>query len=528
MQRFNIGLARRQGRIAACLVVLFGVFAAVGSARAAPCLDPLAAEATLRPGFHENLDLNALRRLYASAPVCVWSDESAVALTDVLAKAATHGLDPQDFHLGELARPAAFLDARLRDLLLSDAAIRYARDMRNGRVELESIEDDVDFPRPVMDPVAELRGALGRNAVEEWLAALPPRQPEYARLVDAYALYRGMAARGGWDALPSPEKSLRPGQASSLVLALRRRLRAEGDLAETYAAPEGDDRFEGRVVEALEHFQRRHGLDADGILGKKTLAALNVGAAERAAQIAINLERWRTLAGAIQPTRVEVNAAAATAALIIDGKPALTMRTVVGKKKTPTPIMRSVIGSIVVNPPWVVPASIARKEILPLLKRQPAYLAENDMYWRDNQIVQAPGEKNSLGRLKFELASSFDVYLHDTPARSLFARDDRARSHGCVRLEKPLELAERLLDGDPLWPRERIEAAIAEGATLRIPMSDDIPVVILYWTSFVDEDGTVEFRDDLYGRDARLMAALERRKPAALAESISAPKACGV
>lgn len=526
MQRFNIGLDRRQGRIAACLVVLLGVFAAAGSARAALCMDPLAAEATPRPGFHESLDLNALRRFYASAPICVWSDESAAALTDVLAKAAAHGLDPQDFHLAELARPAAFLDERLRDLLLSDAAIRYARDMRNGRVELESIEDDVDFPRPVIDPVAELRGAISRNAVEEWLAALPPRQPEYARLVDAYALYRGMAARGGWDALPPPEKSLRPGQASSLVPALRRRLQAEGDLAETYAAPEGGDRFEGRVVEAIEHFQRRHGLDADGILGKKTLAALNVSAAERAAQIAMNLERWRTLAGAIQPTRVEVNAAAATAALIIDGKPALTMRTVVGKKKTPTPIMRSVIGSIVVNPPWVIPASITRKEILPLLKRQPTYLAENDMYWRDNQIVQAPGEKNSLGRLKFELASSFDVYLHDTPARSLFARDDRARSHGCVRLEKPLELAERLLDGEPLWPRERIEAAIAEGATLRIPILD-VPVVILYWTSFVDEDGPVEFRDDLYGRDARLMAALERRKPAPLAEIISAPKACG-
>lgn len=493
-----------------CLTASLALFAAANVARAAACADPLAEETALGGALRETLDREALGRFYAGLPVgCAWSAENAELLVAALADAGAHGLDLGDFHLDAAARPAAFVAPGARDLLLSDAAIRYARDMRNGRVELESVERDIDFPRPVTDPVADLKTALARNSLAQWLAALPPRQPEYKRLAAAYARYRAIAATGGWEMLAVPERSLKPGTTSALVPALMRRLAAEGDLAETAIER---DRFDGDVVAALTRFQARHGLEADGILGRKTIEALNVSAGERANSIAINLERWRSLSSAIPPTRVEVNTAAATATLIVADKPALKMRAVVGKKRTPTPMLRSVISAVVVNPPWVVPESIKRNEILPTLKRQPDYFEKHNMYWRDNQIVQAPGEKNSLGRLKFELSSSFSVYLHDTPAKSLFARDDRARSHGCVRLEKPLELAERLLEDDPAWPRARIEEAIAAGATKRIATPDDIPVVLVYWTSFVGEDGTVEFRDDLYGRDARLMAALERRQ----------------
>ena len=517
---------RHQSAFVIYLFALIATCTAANAARAASCPDQLVAEAALPFDLRETLDLGALRRFYAGAAAgCAWSREDAAALISTLGQAGTHGFDLRDFHLAELAQPAILADEGRRDILLSDAAIRYARYMRNGRVELESVENDIDFPRPVRDPVAELRVALAQNSMSAWLASLPPPQPEYARLVGAYARYRGIAAKGGWEPLDTPKKSVKPGQSNPLVPALRRRLAVEGDLAQADVASD-DEQLRGADIAALLHFQVRHGLNADGILGKRTIAELNVDAAERVNQIAMNLERWRGLSSAIQSTRVEVNAAAATAALIVAGKPVLEMRTIVGKKKTPTPIMRSVIGSIVVNPPWVVPASITRKEILPLLKRQPDYLTENGMYWRDNQIVQAPGEKNSLGRLKFELTSSFSVYLHDTPARGLFARDNRARSHGCVRLEKPLELAERLLGNDTAWPRERIEAAIAEGATLRIPMPEDIPVVIVYWTSFVDEDGTVEFRDDLYERDARLLAALGRRKAVPVAGAMPLAKAC--
>ena len=525
-QRLSAGGRRRIGVPGLCVIVAILALTTGGTARAASCTEPMAAAAGLAGDLRATLDLGALRHLY-EAGSCLWSEGDADTLLAVLGRAGREGLDAGDYHVADLADRAG-QDSRQRDILLSDAALRYARDMRDGRVGLESLAEDIDFRRPSIDPVAGLGDALRRHALGDWLASLAPSQPEYARLVGAFGRYRRLAAEGGWAVLPMPARSVRPGQTSPIVPALRRRLAAEGDVAETGTDAEaGGDRLDGDLVRGLRHFQSRHGLDADGILGKKTIAALNVSASARANQIAMNLERWRMLSSGIEPTRIEVNAAAATATLYIGGTPQLAMRAVVGKAKTQTPILRSAIRAVIVNPPWVVPASIIRKEILPTLKRNPDYLEEHDMYWRGDQIVQRPGEENSLGRLKFELSSSFDVYLHDTPARGLFARDERARSHGCVRLEKPLDLAERLLKGDPEWSRERIEQAIAEGETQRIATPEAVQVVIVYWTAFVDADGSVEFRNDIYGRDSRLMAALEQRKPRPYVTSALAGKGCG-
>jgi len=357
----------------------------------------------------------------------------------------------------------------------------------------------------------DLRSVLRRGDVAGWLRELPPRQPEYAALKALLARYRDLAARGDWVKLDAPAKAVKPGKASPLVPLLRRRLAEEGYLEES---PSPDDVLAGDILDALKRFQADHGLAVDGALGKKTVEALNVGPAERVRQIALNLERWRQFSRGIPATRIEVNTAAATAALVVADKRVLEMRAVVGKKETPTPLVRSDLRTVIIDPPWIVPVSIIRKEILPALKRKPDYLEKNNMHWQGNQLVQAPGEKNSLGRIKFEFPSSFDVYLHDTPARSLFtreARDDRARSHGCIRLEKPLDLAEILLKDNGDWPRERIEQAIAEGGTVRVPVTTEIPVVVAYWTAFADRDGRAEFRDDIYGRDARLFEALTRR-----------------
>ncbi|MEN6543914.1 L,D-transpeptidase family protein [Parvibaculum sp.] len=450
-----------------------------------------------------------LQRLYAGAQgPCLWSGQNAAALIATLSKAEAQGLDPAIFHLRDIARlDGSSTDKALRDLLLSDAALRYARIMTRGQVDPATVDADIDFDIYPGDVLPGLKSALNGGDVSAWLASLPPPQPQYAALVALLAHYRTLAAQGGWPVIGTPETSVKPGKSSPLVATLRERLAAEGYLA----TAEGGDVLTGDVLAALKHFQERHGLDTDGALGKKTVAALNVSAAARAEQIALNLERWRQLSRGIPPTRIEVNTAAATAALIVDQKPVLRMRTVVGAKKTPTPLVRSDIRAVVVNPPWVVPVSIVRKEIMPALKRNPDYLEAHNMEWKNGQIVQAPGPKNSLGRIKFELHSSFDVYLHDTPARSLFNkgdRDARARSHGCVRLEKPLDLAERLLQDNANWPRERIEAAIEEGGTQRVQMATDIPVVITYWTAFAGESGDAEFREDIYGRDARLAAAL--------------------
>jgi len=508
-------LQLKRARAIFLFAIMLGLPAWTDAARASACITPLMAGETLPGHLAETLDLTSLGSFYAgSSAACVWSAKSAAALLAVLFKADQHGLNPQNFHSYELVGPTAVKDQGLRDLLLTDAALRYARMMQNGRIELETIENDIDFPRPITNPEAGLRAALAQDNVSGWLQAQAPGQKEYKRLVEAFARYRQLAANGGWNLVATPEKSLKPGETSLLVPQLRQRLLIEGDLAQAEAQSTGD-LYEGALVDALKHFQARHGLEADGVLGKKTLAELNISAGERANQIAINLERWRILSAALEPTRFEVNVAAATGTLFVAGHPALQMHTIVGAKKTPTPMLHSAIYMVVVNPPWVVPKSILTKEIMPLLQREPGYLQKHNMHWEDNQLVQAPGEKNSLGRIKFEMFSRFGVFLHDTPARSLFAKDERARSHGCIRLEKPREFAEYLLRNDPSWPRARIEQAIVEGATQRIPLplAEKMPVAVVYWTSFVNESGVVEFRDDIYGRDARLALALTQRNP---------------
>lgn len=532
MQRRRLSLLRLAG-LALLPVTVF--FLQAGEAKAQTCADPLASVSTLRPEIRADLDLDTLRRFYASAPgICVWRPEDATALIATLGAAPEQGLDPSPFHLGEIERLSHSPDsavAGMRDLLLTDAALRYARDMTRGRVDPAHVDEDVDFEIYPVDPVFDLRSVLRRGDVAGWLKSLPPRQPEYAALKALLARYRDFSAHGDWAKLDAPAKAVKPGKASPLVPLLRARLAAEGYLAGTQTQNELlNEVLTGDTLEALKRFQADHGLAVDGALGKKTAEALNVGPAERVRQIALNLERWRQFSRGIPATRIEVNTAAATAALVVADKRVLEMRAVVGKKETPTPLVRSDLRTVVIDPPWIVPVSIIRKEILPALKRKPDYLEKNNMQWQGNQLVQAPGEKNSLGRIKFEFPSSFDVYLHDTPARSLFARearDDRARSHGCIRLEKPLDLAEILLKDNGDWPRERIEQAIAEGGTVRVPVATEIPVVVAYWTAFADQDGRAEFRDDIYGRDARLLDALTRRSGVAPASAPAAAPFCG-
>jgi murein L,D-transpeptidase YcbB/YkuD len=205
-------------------------------------------------------------------------------------------------------------------------------------------------------------------------------------------------------------------------------------------------------------------------------------------------------------------------AVLRDGETVSSMRAVVGDPEHQTPMLISAIRDVEINPPWIVPVSIIHKEIAPRLRRDPGYLAREAMSWRDGQLVQSPGPRNSLGRLKFEFANPFSVYLHDTPEHRLFALDMRALSHGCVRLEHPLDLAQALLDDATQDP---ITQAIASGETSRMRLPTAMPVAVLYWSVLVEADGTVDFRDDLYHRDARLVAAL--RMPRHVAAALSKP-----
>lgn len=393
---------------------------------------------------------------------------------------------------------------------LVEATARYAHDLRSGRLERGDFPAEWALRPAPYDPDAGLEAALVAGRLDDWLQSLPPPAPAYARLRTLLARYRAIVADGGWAKLPSGA-ALKAGAQDVRVPALRARLAVEDPTA---MSGEGAVFDEG-LSKALARFQTRHGIAASGNLDAGTLAQLNVPADARVAQIEANMERLRWLPRDLPEPRIEVNIAAQTLSYIRPGAPTFSMRTVVGRPSGRTPIFADQVEAVVFNPPWNVPSSIATNEILPRLRRDPRYLARNDFVIQEGpgpvsvRLQQRPGPKSALGLVKFDLPNAFNVYLHDTPAKSLFAADRRAFSHGCIRLEKPLELARMVLAGDPVWTPERIQRALDEGVTVRAPLARPIPVFISYWTVFVDADGQANFRSDLYDWDARLTAALD-------------------
>jgi murein L,D-transpeptidase YcbB/YkuD len=334
-------------------------------------------------------------------------------------------------------------------------------------------------------------------------AVLDPNDPATLALRAAAQRYAGMS----WSSLP-PGRTLRLGASGPAVLALRERLQAEG--YGPAVAPADPNLFDADLAAALASYQSRHGLEPDGVLGKAVRAELDIPPAARVAQIEANLERARWLPAVMPADRLEVDIASAEAVLYQGGQASLTMRVVVGDTKHETPIFASALETVVINPPWNVPLSITKAELMPREAREPGYLAKHDFVWANGRLVQAPGPENSLGQMKFDLDSPFGVYLHDTPAKSAFARPRRALSHGCMRLEKPRELAVALLKAQG-WDDAAIAAAIAKGDTRRVDLDQHLPLFVVYRTVVPDVMGGVVFRPDVYGWDAELAAWLEGR-----------------
>ena len=439
-----------------------------------------------------------------------WRPEDAVVLTAVLTHATEEGLEPGDY------LPIRSDETDAHDIGLTRAALDYVRDVRDGRAMLRTLDQDVALPPGENNDAVRLNDALQSHTLAAFLASAPPLAPQYARLRSALAAYRAIRDRGGWPLLSAADATQSDDQAVAL---LRKRLSYE----DTALASDSD------LTAALKRFQRRHGLESDGRLGGQTLAALNVTAEARAEQILANMERWRWLPRSFEPDFIAVNIPDASLSLVLGGHEVLSSRVVVGKPKTPTPILRAEGGGITVNPPWNVPSSIARNEILPKLKANPSYLRSQDMVllngpagdpyglnvrWRDIPtgsfpylIQQHPGAGNALGTIKLELPNRFDVYLHDTPAKSAFARASRDISHGCVRVERILPLASYVLNED-LQAMMTIANAVSAGETKYFPLRHRLPVYFLYWTAFAAPDGTLQFRPDIYGRDRRMLAQL--------------------
>jgi len=432
----------------------------------------------------------AVRRFYESrgfAPA--WRDAGdRRSLLEALAQAPTHGLDPRAYGLDRLGSSDSSDDRALgakaiapRDLAFTQSFFDYAATLAHGRIRK---------PKPADDPqlVPVLEWALAHHDVANALEALAPRQPGYQALREALQGYRAIGA-DPWPALATDDAT---GDA------LRKRLAAEGL---------GD----------LRAFQQRRGLPPTGSIDAETLRVLSITPQERTKQIEANLERWRRLPRDLGKRYIWVNLADFTLAAYDAGAQVLRMRVIVGSQYNPTPIFFDRMAYLIFNPYWLIPPTIARDEILP--KGRQYMEREGIKTDAQGRLRQEPGPKNPLGRIKFMFPNQFDVYLHDTSKAELFERQDRTLSHGCVRVEKPVDLAAFVLGGE--LSRERIVAAIESGENKRVDVADPVPVYILYWTAWVDSDGSVEFRDDVYGYDQALEQELtvEASRGAAAAQS---------
>jgi murein L,D-transpeptidase YcbB/YkuD len=344
----------------------------------------------------------------------------------------------------------------------------------------------------------------------------------YTRLQQILPIYENAVAHP-WPTISSKGPLLKIGIHGMRVVAIRERLRATGELKESgdFSSDVFDDELEDSVI----YFQTCHGLKADGVIGPATLAELNVPAQERLKQIQINMSRWAKLSNELSDRYILINVPAYELDLVEHGNTILSMKAIVGKPTRPTPDIESTVTRIVFNPYWNVPRLIAQKDIVPKILADQGYLDEmhikvinreedsapevdqNEIDWQAAAVEgfryhfrQDPGENNALGLVKFEFQNSHDVYMHDTPAKNLFEADKRAFSSGCIRLERPFDLVSYLMEDNPKWNNDRIEDVLEKGKTTYVKVTP-IPVIITYLTTWVDDNGDVQFREDIYGRD---------------------------
>jgi murein L,D-transpeptidase YcbB/YkuD len=437
--------------------------------------------------------------------------EQAEQALKVLADAPAHGFPPSAFPTVGLDVALKSADPRVRNAaqqrLLSEL-VAYARAQHGQAIPKAALDANWGVRSSVKyDAAADLRQALVGGRFERWLAALPPQDPQYERLRRGYLTYLKIAQAGGWEPVPAG-RDLKPGSRDGRVAALRRRLALEdASLTDATAAAPYDNVLAGGVL----RFQHRHGLSETGAADAATVAALNVPAIARAAQIRANLERLRWLPRETPGARIDVNSAAGTLQMYADGQPVMHMLVAAGKPGDETPILVSRIHTVVLNPSWNVPSEIAANELEP---KGEAFLASHNFEHDGERLVQKPGAGNSLGRVKFQFDNPYAVYLHDTPAKATFSQPQRSVSHGCVRLEKAFDLARFLLQRDAGWPPQKLDEVLAGEETQSVALREQVPVRITYATAFAEGD-QISFRDDVYGWDRetleKLDAALARK-----------------
>lgn len=492
-----------------------------------------------------------------------WTDHDevlpqGVSMMEALAAANSEGLDRERYHFGTAREMAARLqngeveDRKLEylgnlDLLLTESFVRFAQDLTVGTIDPAETALQWEIERGELDEVAILQRVLNGEDPKDVLGATRPQAPYYTRLIAALRQLREVADAGGWQAVPEGE-TLEPGDEDPRVAALRARLMAGDDAEETRLAAQGRERmnlFDDALAEAVQRFQTRHNLHEDGALGPNTLAALNVPVEDRIEKVRLNLDRWRWLPHDLGHRFVLVNIAGYELEIVYDGQAIESMNVVVGQTANRTPVFQDTLEYVVVNPYWNVPASIVEEEIIPAVSRDPGYLARNnyEVLYNDNpvgtsvspsalrdgqyRVRQKPGAGNALGNVKFLFPNEHAIYLHDTPADHLFTQQTRAFSHGCIRVERPDDLArlflDRLSDRDP----SEYDSLRQETGEQWIQLDEKVPVYILYFTAWVNEDGTIRFHEDIYDRD-RTLEGEQREKLAPIqTQSVATAQSVG-
>ncbi len=472
---------------------------------------------------------------------------------ELLSNASADGLRPQDYRVDVLRKwfgpasdaPASQEIEAKADAALTSAVVLYLEDLHQGRVRPKEVQANYDPSRDAstFDARSVLERALAEQRLDAAARTAAPTLPMYAELREELRRYRDLATQPLWKQplppLPGAGRKsvgkLTPGQAYTGVAPLAQRLRILGDLSESTAAPTANGgRYEGALVEAVKAFQTRHGLTADGVIGGTTWAQLNVTPADRARQIEITMERLRWTPLTQGPRQITVNIPEFTlrAYEVDNGQISVQreMRVIVGKAlDTRTPVFDENMRFVEFSPYWNVPPSIAKEELIPRLRRDPGYFQRMDFEFvgagggdrvltggkldavlaGQMRIRQRPGDKNALGDIKFVFPNRDNIYLHHTPSVGLFARDRRDFSHGCIRVEKPVELATFVFKNMPGWDESKIRQAMEKGTSMTVKLTEPIPVLIAYGTTVV-KNGRIHFYDDIYGLDRQLEAALQK------------------
>ncbi len=466
-------------------------------------------------------------------------------LVSALGNADAEGLRPDDYHLfsirfllskldqlqgeGKFLTPEELVDL---DLLLTDAFFLYGSHLHKGRINPETIDAQWIPGDYTADLAAILEKALVTSqGVTSALQRLRPPHDGYRRMIKALANLGDIAGRGGWPVVGTGF-NLQKGMRHRGVYALRQRLMLSGDYDSSVVT--SDNLYDEKLADAVLRFQQRHGLDVDGIVGQQTLAALNVPVESRIRQIKTNMERWRWLPHDLGQRYILVNIADFSLKVIDNSQEVLEARVVVGKPHRSTPVFSDSVEYLVFNPYWYLPETIIVEDVAPNMIANPDYLARKGIKvfaaasneaqeldpatldWagvsKGNQpyrLRQEPGPLNALGRVKIMFPNKFSIYLHDTPSQELFQKTARGFSSGCIRVEHPVELVSYLLGKDPRWSPGNIRASMESGVRQVVFLPEQMPIHILYWTAWADEEGRLHFRNDIYDRDKLLSTALD-------------------